>query len=358
MSSETPLKETQDNQLMRMLRIRFDRFADPVHKIVAANGHIDLAGAEPLLQKLDDLIRIAPALVGRLATYPHLTKLLFGEQIESSSIRELPLDCAPSQTAKLFDELKLASHIAWANGPEGELPQIHNLLEDLLRHIHRRLQLSFCVLATGSFASDDLSPSAAAEIVLVSTTADSQRNDLEAHALLGFLEGLAHYGLTSKIEIKRINNALFVNDGGMSATEVANLAPTEFVAVSSARPIIGESVRIAEPIPLRPDRLKSLIAFKRQIETQLVSAKYRRRDVVNGEGGLGDLAWLLMLNEWRFPTATNRTALSFGSELGPISYGTAERLHNLHLAQLLLPNELDALLDAHRHLMAVQLRIQ
>lgn len=357
MSAENPLKETESKHQIRTLRSRFGGFAEPLQPLIAAQNDADQALERILASDaIDRIIAKAPILVGLLPSFPELFSTLF-EETWLPNLSELPLDCAPTRTAHEFEKHRLFKFIQFTLRSGDAAPELGSLFEDLLNHIHRRLQLSFNVLATGAFASGDLGQGKHAEIVLQATADDFQRNDLEAHAFLGFLEGLSHYGMTSKIEIKRLNNSLFLPEGGLSSTEVANLSPGEYVTITSARPIIGQPERIADTLPLRPERLRSLVAFKRQIETQLVSMKYRRRDVLDGEGGLSDISWLLLLNEGRYPTATGWSGVWMGADLPEPAHKTEDRLRNLARAQLLLPTEFEALTLAQTHLAAVLMRI-
>ncbi|MEQ1823836.1 MAG: hypothetical protein ABL949_15115 [Fimbriimonadaceae bacterium] len=303
--------------------------------------------------RLEALAEKASALVKELPQVPKVFSTLF-EHCAGPDLANLPADCAPSRTANDFEISRIVRLVEWTESSEQTALKLGLLVEELIRHIHRRLQLSFSVYAVGDFAFDAIGPRCDAEIVLVANAQDARQNDLEAHAFLGFLEGLNHYGLRSKITIRRLNNLLFIPAGGFGAGEVAALSASDFYLISSARPIVGSGARIAELVPIRPERLRGLVEHKRKVATQEVSVKYRRRDVLDGEGGLHEICWLLVVNEGRYPTATGRTGVTFERESVEPSFSVSERLRSLMRAQLLLPNEVDALHEAWEFLSRVR----
>lgn len=324
--------------------------------LTAADTLVHSAEGQELVEILAEC---APWILGSVAHFPDLAaRFLIGEiPISSDPLGELPLDALPGEVASRFQSARIAYLAAWAAKRETHGVDLNSLAQSLLGHIHRRLQLSFSIVALGSLAMMDLAPSSNLNVLLLATGSDATRNDLETHALLGFFEGLRHYGLDLDLSIQRIYGRLYMNPGGLSGLQVSTLSPAEFVALSVSRPLIGEVERTVEPTPMTPQRLRNLVAHKRRLETEMVPVRYRRRNVKFGEGGLSDIEWLLMLHEARFPTATDRTR-PFPGEKGPgEAWRTPERLRRLSAAHLLTPMERDELIAAYEHYSEVRMRL-
>jgi len=298
------------------------------------------------------LLEWAPALRTTLA--PVIVPILSEDYSATEDLADLPLDSRPTSVASAYVNQRTIALARWALGEDIDLhSSLTELSEALLNHLHRRLQLSFSIVALGSLASADLAPNSNLNLLLVADSADSARNDLEAHALFGFFKGLHHYGLPVEVDIQRIHDHLYMAPGGLSGLAISSLSPAEYVSLSLLRPLIGDPERTIEPTPLTPERLRKLMAHKKRMETELVAPRYRRRNVKFGEGGLSDILWLLMVHEGRYPTATDR------GRPGPLSGGqplwrTEERLGKLASAQLLTFIETDELKEAHRHLQRVR----
>lgn len=303
--------------------------------------------------RLSLLLQVAPALVSHLPLC--IDSVLTGPTLPSNlGVADLPLDARPGIVARTFLQARTEILARWALAVGIDLhAQLSQLSEGLLFHIHRRLQLSLSVVALGSLASCDLAANSNLNLLLVASSEDTQRNDLETHALLGFFQGLRHYGLQEEVDIQRIHDHLYMDPGGLSGLAVSELTPAEYMALSLLRPIIGEPERTVEPTPLTPQRLRKLMAHKKRLETEMVSPRYRRRNVKFGEGGLSDILWLLMVHEGRYPTATDRVRPGPLSS-GPALWRTEDRLDKLASAQLLTVIERDELKRAHRHLQDVR----
>lgn len=353
-----PLKDLSDPLVAEISRT-FGALAPQALHFLQATGEPEsiatLIGANP--DPFAKLLTKVPNLMKDLAKDPgQLDLILSGNQPPAFS--DLPLDALPVVVAERYRAGRIGILGSWAIGGDFDPHERLALLaEELLLHVHRRLQLSLSVLALGSLATRDLAPNSNLNLLLVAESDDLQRNDLETHAFLGFFQGLRHYGFDTDVEIQRIQGRLFVPRGGLSGLAVSSLSPEEFVALSLTRLLIGDPERAVEPTPMTPERLRTLVAHKKRLETELVPIRYRRRNVKFGEGGLADIEWLLMLNEARFPTATDRLRPGpLGSTPSPL-WRIEERIGKLAEAQLLTIMERDELLAAHRHGMEVRLRL-
>ncbi len=364
--AETSFKETLTETYAADIA---NRFGPAAPRILAFLRSLpDPAGAAEMLRQSPEgqelvarLEACAPWVLGSLLAHPDLCDEILTGSLSApvlDPIGSLPLDALPGTVAREFLQTRVSLLAHWAaNCGDGGEVGLNGLAESLLSHIHRRLQLSFSIIALGSLAKMDLAPSSNINVLLLASGGDGPRNDLETHALLGFFEGLRHYGLDVDLAIQRIYGRLYMNPGGLSGLQVSTLSPAEFVALSVSRPLIGEAERTVEPTPMTPQRLRSLLAYKKKLETELVPIRYRRRNVKFGEGGLSDIEWLLMLHEARYPTATDRTR-PFPGEKGPAeAWKTPERLSRLSTAHLLTPMEKEALLAAYHHFTEVRTRL-
>lgn len=315
-----------------------------------------------VLRDFPDAVRIlaseAPLILDQLGGDLSLTQSILSRDANLGRVEDLALDALPANVARTYIQQRIAVLADWALDPETNASRkLTELAEALLTHIHRRLQLSFSLIALGSLASGDLAPHSNLNLLIVAESPDPQRNDLETHALLGFFQGLRHYGLEIDLQIQRIHGRLYMDQGGLSGLAVSTLQPDEFVALSLTRPLIGHPARTVEPTPMTPERLRNLAKHKHRMETELVQPRYRRRNVKFGEGGLNDIEWLLLLNEARYPTATDRVRPGpLGSSEAHL-WRTVDRINKLAEAQLLTPMESDELTAAHRHGMEVRLRL-
>jgi hypothetical protein len=362
MPFEPPLKESPADKYAAAIADRFGPNAPRILALLRSLPDPEGSARELALGDsggVEAVCAQAPALLKRLEGRPEWIKAFFrGEPLPVARPIALAVDSLPRAVADSYLGSQLAILLGWV-GDGGELPStaLCGLAEELIAHIHRRLQLSFSIIALGSLATTDLAPTSDLDLLLVAENRDLPRNELETHALLGFFQGLRHYELQNELDIQRIHGNLFMPQGGLSGLAISTLTPAEFAALSVSRPLIGNPERTVEPTPLTPERLKSLVAHKKRIETELVSPRYRRRNVKLGEGGLSDIEWMLMLHEARYPTATDRVRLL---PLGPGEaprWRTEDRIRNLASAQLLTPMESEELLTAHRHLAEVRLRL-
>lgn len=363
--AETSFKETLTETYAADIANRFGPAAPRILAFLRSlpdpSGAADIlrnsAEGQELVARLEGC---APWVLASVTPYPDLTEqILTGHLSEPSEdpIGSLPLDALPGAVAREFLRTRVARLAHWAAHCGEAGVELNSLVESLLSHIHRRLQLSFSVISLGSLAMMDLAPSSNINVLLLASGSEGPRNDLETHALFGFFEGLRHYGVDVDLAIQRIYGRLYMNPGGLSGLQVSTLSPAEFVALSVSRTLIGEAERTVEPTPMTPQRLRTLLAYKKKLETELVPIRYRRRNVKFGEGGLSDIEWLLMLHEARYPTATDRTR-PFPGEKGPAeAWRTPERLSRLSTAHLLTPMEKEALLAAYHHFTEVRTRL-
>ncbi len=177
-----PLKENFTEKLAGVIVAEYGSFAPPILRLLRAQPNPE-ERARAILdhptarERIGTLALHAPILLND----PILDILLEPEPAQTTL--SLPLDALPATVAREVLSHRLRILTAWVLGEEKDPSQkLTELHESLLSHIHRRLQLSFSIIALGSLASGDLAPNSNLNLLLVAESKDAQRNDLETHA--------------------------------------------------------------------------------------------------------------------------------------------------------------------------------
>jgi glutamate-ammonia-ligase adenylyltransferase len=178
-----------------------------------------------------------------------------------------------------------------------------------------------------------------------------------AQEALGFIGRLRRFDLGLEIDLRlrpEGGKGLLVRTyDGFGAYDVGDMEMWERFAAGPARLIAGdpdalELVRhAAYAVPLTGARLDELIRMKSRIELERVKPQHRYRDVKLGAGGLSDIEWIVHLTEMRLPAE-----LGVGSGIG-----MPDRIRALGRHGILNALEVDGLLEARTHLLAVRNRL-
>lgn len=316
---------------------------------------------EDALHRLTTVLETAPGLLEALRKSQSLTHCLLESGFEAPEfLKDLDLATSPASLAAQF--LLELSHttLAWAIEPSFSLGEALTAAHDaLLRHICGRLCLSLDLVALGSYGSREMSLVSDLDLLVLSRDEDPGAKDQLA-SLLAFVAGLSRHGVEVRLDVGlesetarvRPSTPMIWTYQGFGDYELEKMGLVERFNLGNARQVWGDSEaeRIvrkgAYALPLTPERLRDLVALKKQAESA-ISARYRRRNVKQGFGGLTDIEWFIHLHEMRFPTATRA-----GSTIE-----LDERVASLAATRLINSVEREELLEARRHLREVRHRL-
>jgi [glutamine synthetase] adenylyltransferase / [glutamine synthetase]-adenylyl-L-tyrosine phosphorylase len=313
------------------------------------------------LARVERILAVAPALVPELRESVPLTEALLSGEVEEDDsflgpVGDLHADSSLEHVAELFRDARAALLVRQALNPGAQLERkLADLWDCLLVHVMHRLYADFDVLALGSYGTRD--PAADSDLDVVFLAPDGARRDeAEAHAqsVLSIFDLLRRRGLPVQLDLRlrpEGGKGLLVRSyAGLKTYDLEGMEMWERFALGQNRLVCGSEAALdlvqkcAYAVPLTPERLRELVAMKRRIEQERVPPQYSRRNVKLGIGGLSDIEWFVHLYEMRFPTAT----LAGPDRLWP------ERIRSLARANLINAIELEELLLARDHLMAVR----
>jgi glutamate-ammonia-ligase adenylyltransferase len=323
-----------------------------------------------LRENQDSLARVravlshAPALVKHLERSLSLTENVVSGEIEEEidvpgRIARLASDASQETVAATARSVWLTVATQWALNPTFDVgPLLAANLDGVIAHIRRQTSSSFDVIALGSYALRDGGLASDADLLfLVGSRERHAEAEGEAQKLLATLDRLKRLGAPISIDLRlrpEGRKGLLVRTyDGFGSYELETMEMWERFAMGQARLVCGSPeaeslvLRSAYAAPLTPQSLEELLHMKRRIETERVPAQYSKRNVKLGYGGLSDIEWLVHLHEMRYPTAT---------EAGRHA-SMEDRLRALERARLLNCLELDILLEARRHLLAIRNRL-
>lgn len=316
------------------------------------------------LERIRLLLTRAPALAGFFRESVALTEAAVSGEIEEpeevgGAIKNLPIDATLEKLAATirFEWVSLAAR--WALNPKGAMgPCLAKLGDAVLRHMASRIYADFDVVALGTYATGEMSLCSDYDLLwLVSEASVQPQAEQQGEQLLLMLDAVKRLGAPVKVDLRlrpEGRQGLLVRTyAGFKAYELGEMEMWERFALGQARSVSGDpmaeavSLASAYALPLTPERLEELLALKKRMELERVSAKYRHRHVKLGHGGLSDIEWFVHLHELRYPTATQAGARR---DLG-------ERIRTLGHARLIHALEQEALLRARDHLLATRDRL-
>lgn len=319
---------------------------------------------EGSLQRVRTVLAEAPALVGYFKESVALTELLMSGEIEEESepesrVRRLHRDAAAREAAMAARNAWVIAITNWLFNPQGELgASLAKILDTLIKHVRTRLDAEFDILGLGSFGAEEMSIHSDADLVfLVDKVADHASSEIKAQQFLGFFSQIHRLGSPFAIDLRlrpEGGKGLLVRTyQGFGQYELEAMEMWERFALCQARLVAGDEKALALvrksafAQPLTPERLKELVAMKGRVEKERVSQPFSRREVKLGHGGLNDIEWLVHLHEMRYPTAT-----------GAIEWETMPaKIRRLGQASLINAVEVEELLEARKHLLAVRARL-
>lgn len=325
-----------------------------------------------LSENQDSLNRIraigarAPILVDAFRASVDLTEALMSGEIEEAV--EQPVTLSALRPNLPLESVAVAFRSAWtrrlANLALGNLPlesvgnALQELFDGLVQHLLIRVGAGFDLIALGSYASGDLSIGSDLDVLLLVGDAEAQpAAEQQAQALLALIDRLRALGVPIEIDLRLRpeggKGLLVRSDDGFRLYSIAGMEMWERFALGQARRVAGRPeaaelvAQAAYDYPLTPARFDELLAMKRRIETERVPAKYGRRNVKLGIGGLSDIDWFIRLHEMRYPTATHAAQ----------NVTFADRLRGLAEARLIHFGELEELAEARAHLTRVRTQL-
>lgn len=316
------------------------------------------------LSRVRKLLDEAPALATAFRKSVSLTEMLLSGEIEEEDgfeerLEELPADVPLQQVATTFSHAHTRILAQWVFDPKTPvLTRLSGLCDRLIAHAMHRLYADFDVLALGSFGRQEIGWGSDLDaILLVKDPGRHQEAESQAQNLIALLSGLKRQGVPIELDLRlrpEGGQGLLVRTyDGLRAYELEGMEMWERFALGQARLVSGNPearelvIKAAYALPLTPERLRDLIAMKKRIETERVNIKHQRRDVKLGYGGLADIEWFVHLHEMRYPTATKAGE----------SVRLDDGIRRLGRAQLINALEMEALLEALEHLLAVRLRL-
>jgi len=316
------------------------------------------------LRRIKIVLEQAPTLVSNFRDSVSLTELLMSGEIEedSDAIRRLeilPIDADETQVARSFLHARSVLLVRWLLEPAFDLgSQIAAQIDALMHYVCRRLEVSFDVIALGSYGSMEAGPSSDADLLLlIQEKTEQAKAERKAQDLLSFLGTLKRMGAPIAYDLRlrpEGGKGLLVRTyDGLKVYDFDGMEMWERFALGHARLVHGKVeaynlvLHCALGLPLTPERLSELTKMKRRIETERVAPQHVHRDVKLGSGGISDIEWLVHLTEMRFPTA---------SKAGTV-HSMQLRIRNLVRARLINTLEGELLIEASEFLHMLRTRI-
>lgn len=333
----------------------FDHMAEP-------DAYYELLSAsEANLDRAAHIAQNAPVLVEFLANSPEVTASIVGGSLEEDEQPEyrvvrLAANALPKDVAAAARSAWLSACCQWVLGIRHDLGSaLSRLADTLLNHIAGRLCAEYDIIAVGSYGLDYLAPDSDLDAFLLVDDgfpqADAEEHAQQLVALYARLRGLgAPFEFDPFLRNEGKHGLLVRTYSGFESYELERMDMNERFVLGQARMVRGNPdglqrvIHAAYALPVTPERLMELVRMKRRIETEQNQPKYFRRNVKIGYGGLTDIEWFTHLFEMRFPTATKAGTPRLMDD----------RLRAIAHAELLNAFELEALLEARRHLVATR----
>ncbi len=326
--------------------------------------YVSLSENHDSLDRVRECLRSSPVLAKHFSSSMTLMEeLMSGEILEeldiAQSIRQLPNNIPLEVLAEKLRHAWTVCAYQWSLETGLWLGEkLSEIGAEALRHLMRRLYAEFDLVAMGSFAVQETSLGSDLDVILL--VADPSRHaaaEQQAQDLISMVDYLGRHGAPIELDLRlrpEGGKGLLVRTyQGFEAYELEDMEMWERFALGQVRLIEGNpqatalAQKAAYAVPLTPEHLTELMHIKKRVETERVSAKYLRRHVKLGHGGLMDIEWLVHLNELRYPTAARA-----GENLG-----FDDRIRALSRARLINTVEMDQLLGARQHLRTLRDRL-
>ena len=323
-----------------------------------------------LVENRDSMARVskiafaAPRLINGFKSSVGLTEMLVSGEIEEDldpcePLVRLAADSTVSTVSETYNRARTMILARWVLQEHDRVWQeLSELADDLLVHVATRLDVPFDIVAMGSLGGREVSCESDADLVfLVSDTELQAAAEAKAQEYLSFFGQLKRSGVDLTIDLR------LRPDGGkgmlvrsyeaLNAYDLSGMEMWERFALGQARLVMGNASalvtiqKISRSKPLGTTSLGELLDIKGRMETERLTPQNSLRDVKLGMGGLTDIEWLVHLIEMRFSTESE----SAGTRSMPDRVGNLERAG--HLDQ----TEADRVVDSHRHLIEVRIRL-
>ncbi|HEY0866222.1 MAG TPA: hypothetical protein VGE01_02525, partial [Fimbriimonas sp.] len=320
-----------------------------------------LAENEGSLHRVQRILFAAPKLVTNFRSSLALTEMLMSGEIEeevvpSGRIDRLPPDAFPEAVAEAHLSAVGTVCARWVLGASQDLGRdLTEIYDALMRHILGRFESPIDLIALGSYGSGTTSSRSDVDILMLVASKEGHPQ-AEAHGqeILALIDLLHRLGSPIKADLRlrpEGGKGLLVRTyEGFRAYDAHGMEMWERFALGQSRLVKGDPMALelvhdaAYTTPLTPERLRELTKMKKRIENERVPAPFAKRHVKLGAGGLNDIEWLVHLHEMRYPSATQAGSTS----------DMPTRIRKLGQVQLLNSIEVDVLLEALRHLLAVR----
>lgn len=302
----------------------------------------------------------APIAISRLRESVSVTEHILSGEIEEDDRPDLWIATAPIESlATVAANAELTVLLRFTLGisehPEVALAAIYDAL--LIRIAHE-IDAPFDIVALGSYATGQLSFWSDADVILLCAPDVAHATaERKGQQLLARVNELHRMGSPLQLDLRlrpEGNQGLLVrSDAGLENYARTEMELWERFALGQTRLVAGRPGldrrlrRFAFELPLTPERLRELLAMKQRIEFERTTAKYRRRHVKVGFGGLSDLDWMVQLMQMRYPSATRA--------IDCVDF--SDRVDSLVRARLMTGVEAHELLEARNHLLNCRNRL-
>lgn len=331
----------------------------------SASFYRTLEQSEASFARVERVVRQAPLLLPMLKESLPLTEAIVSGEIEEEDgkaearIARLEKDCSLTHLSQVYASAWLKTVTRWAIADEFDLSKsLCSLTDALLRHCASRLYAEFAIIALGSYGREEIALDSDADLLLLLEKPElHDRSEQQAQDFLALISQLRRHGAPIQVDLRlrpEGRQGLLVRTyDGLRAYELEAMEMWERFALGQARLIYGDQsaidlvTKVAYAQPLTPERLRELLEMKMRIENERVSARYIRRNIKLGHGGLGDIEWFVHIYEMRYPTATRAGA----------SIPMTERIRSLAKASLINMVEADELLQAREYLVDLRHRL-
>lgn len=323
-----------------------------------------LAENRDSIERVRKIALCAPRLIHDLKESVSLTEMVLSGEVEeqadvAENLRQLTVGTPLQSVANAFSRGRATLLLRWTLSPYHEVfCEVSRLVDTVVEHVARRLEVSFDVIALGSYGAREMGFDSDADFLfLVEDTQKQRTAESQAQQFLGQLSQLKRMGMPFGVDLR------LRPDGGKGMLvrsyeafghyDLDGMEMWERFALGQARLVMGNRAarslvdKAAYAQPLTPDGLSELLAMKKRVETERVRPQYQRRDIKLGSGGLNDIEWLVHLVEMR----------RSGGRHGEGFVDMEDRIRAIAQTGELNTVEIEQLVDWRRYLLELRLRL-
>lgn len=313
------------------------------------------------LERVRRLVSMAPKVVDSLRASIGLTESVLSGEIEEPIEPKLLFGQPHTSPKALAGQLNRAFATYGAQVALGILDAAQvgavmtRLASEFLRATHLAANCTFDLVGLGSLGYGDVGFGSDLDVLLLLRNSERhEQAEDEAQKWLELISTLKQshspFSVDLRLRPEGQKGLLVRTYDAFRLYELTGMALWERFALGSARLQVGDpeaeelALWAAYSQPITPERLDELLKMKLRIETERVEPKHGRRHVKLGIGGLSDIEWIVRLHEMRYPTAS----------MARQPRSMVDRIKSLGAARLMTFLEVEALLEAHRHLLGVR----